>query len=588
MPGCSSETAFLTKGKNVSILDGNRLSQRFEIVCDDDSDHHSKENLALTTSNHERIQKTAKKFSNKPTKATKSQKVKDKEKPNKTKNSEKLPAPSPFKKPSLTFVQPQNPGTLKSSKSNKSDKNSKKNTKNSNINNKSSKVNSDQSKVGVFDINKNSHNQHIKPSKKNSKQEGPVRSARLKIKQEIAQAAIAASQAADQADLLAKNNSNQKIKIEPMEFMNIIQPAALMTKYQEYSKSHKNIEDKLQDCIREQHQASSLNLSNSTKNVTDQQSTQSSVGNGKGQNVKKAVPVQNGNKKAKMDISTPFQQVLVKNVAEVPVGTGSKQIRYTIAQSIPSKPVTAPINLNTSNLSNASYQSYQSSTPHPDLSLPNISHQSRIFKMLEASNIDIKNFIDCVDLMAIQYRTSTIRIMSIVGNANYDTSERIEECNQFSAVWKLENLTRSVVGCKKGFERKIQRWGSTPLVESKFRDDKYGKGDYGHGHSQNSSHGNSSHNKSSSSKSSSKSHHEKFSSGNPESTNPNHLVCRSVIQRIEKENVEFTKKLYHLTWSAIEVRQEVLLKQQQELQDSVSKGRSTRTRKKVGSKRKGH
>merc|ERR1712141_315332 len=30
----------------------------------------------------------------------------------------------------------------------------------------------------------------------------------------------------------------------------------------------------------------------------------------------------------------------------------------------------------------------------------------------------------------------------MVGNANYDTSLRITECNKYSSVWNLENLTR--------------------------------------------------------------------------------------------------------------------------------------------------
>ena len=394
----------------------------------------------------------------------------------------------------------------------------------------------------------------------------------------------------DQSDKPNLANIQKKmIKEDPLLHLTIPQPSELMKNFQvndklKYSKLDEKLNDaftnqKIQKLKMEQNLVENIKIK--TENINMNKSFNESIGSS--QNLFNVTLPTNGSSIVTGNLGGSLEKISSSPVKMEVMG-GSSLSNDNNTNLPTSKNLTNTIDcLQTKGHINSNTKYELPLVPSNSIK---ISHKSRIFQMLRSANIDIVLLTDSIDLFAIRYKNATGEMLTLAGNANYElaiegpgsssrpssrngngknskdssSSSRLKEKdptqetqeilknhkkilklrNQIETNWEPLNLTKSVVALKRGTDKKMQRWGNFPLnVPTKTKDKLY----------------------------------------NNNSPYCNQL-CRSVIQRIERENIDFTKKLFHLTWSAIEHRQEVIFKEQQELENEMSYGkRGTRTRK---------
>lgn len=323
LPNCSEEVrkvSFTKYKKNVTVLDSNLMFQRYplpgNVVASKSSGVNSKSKQLKLSKNSSKSTTVS---SNSQKKASKnhvsnleSQKNSNKSNSN-SKNLEKSSNSSAFHIPPENIY---------------SDPTSHHNFHPQNQSNYNTHINTDYLYADNIHIDQNL----LKPQ--------PLRSARLKIKQETAQAALAASQAADEHLIQKAIKQSEKEKVEPLDMYLIKQPCLLMEKYQMTNLNHNKIEEKLVQVMQEQMQE------------TDKAT-------GLDYNL--------------LDAALPQQLILGKN------NILSKQTSETVLR-VQELLINSQNAIKKSNLEEAK----------------KITHQSRIFKMLEKSNIDIYKFIDCI------------------------------------------------------------------------------------------------------------------------------------------------------------------------------------------------
>jgi len=157
--------------------------------------------------------------------------------------------------------------------------------------------------------------------------------------------------------------------------------------------------------------------------------------------------------------------------------------------------------------------------------------------------IHIPSFIQTIDLLAIQFKDSCIQIMTLAGNVNY---ESFDSDAAFALNWTPENLTKSLVVAKKVTERKHHRWGNNPLLSLRrvfcssmenfknLKENQFLTCRFNYQFpTQKPSSPLQQHNK----------HGGHFSFDKK----ANQVLCRSVVQRIQRENVQFLRNLISLT-----------------------------------------